>query len=526
MDFADRLRGALEGGDEATSALIALTTWNDEIEAFLSAPPAPQTGKPNEEAKNECSKETLTKVSAKLHYGVLGSIHPMIGEVDEEISEERGEELSRSALNHFQQSPDDANKEKLEAHVRATKNLLRWYIQIFLEKEGRLSTPITQRLQSDAMLELFVRLLEQNCGDTDDRYHQELARNCSLFLFYATYGSFPGDETAQKSLNHLVMNLGFPEIALRRLLKPCTTALALSLVRNIHSLLVSLKGGMKIVAATSLDWDASMDGGAAPWAPKDAGKVTFLSVFGEIIGWSFSSNPPFPGPEDDKRGELLAEILGCFYALRIGKDLHLISECSNRVLDILRFPNNKEKRAYQCKLSTVSLMMDSDPALSQYFVDNGTVSSLLEILDIQVTEVVEDTRVDDSAAAALVPILTLLNKFCIANSAFRKQVKDFIFPPEAEEEFQRKAQERRTSAGTTKNMSPLDAPNGTLRWKMTRLMTWTESYVKRCTSELMWTICSSDAQEFTLRTGLGNAIPMLSLKGFMQMPSQTSTSSS
>jgi hypothetical protein len=520
MDFADRLRSALEGGDEAT--LTALTTWNDEIEAFLSAPPATQTGKPNEEAKNECSNETLTKVSAKLHYGVLASIHPMIGEVDEEITEERGEELTRSALNHFQQSPDDAIKEKLAAHVRATKNLLRWYIQIFLEKEGRLLTPITQRLQSDAMLELFVLLLEQNCSDTDDSYQRDLARNCSLFLFYATYGSFPVDETAQKSLNHLVVNLGFPEIALRSLLKPCTTALALSLVRNIHSQLASLQGGKKIIAATSLDWDASTSGGAQ-WAPRDAGKVTFNSVFGEIIRWSFSSDPPFPGPEDDKRGELLSEILGCFYALHIGKDLHLIPEFLNRVLDILRFPNNKEKRAYQCKLSTVSLMMDSDPSLSQYFVDNGAVSSLLEILDIQVTEVVEDTRVD-GAVAALVPILAVLNKFCMVNSVLRKQVKDFVFPPEAEEEFQKKAQARRASAGSTKNMSPIDAPNGSLRWKMTRLMTWTESHVKRCTSELMWTICSSDAQEFTLRTGLGNAIPMLSLKGFMQMPSQASSS--
>jgi hypothetical protein len=522
MDFADRLRSALEGGDEATPALTSLTIWNDEIEAFLSAPLAPQTGQPNEEAKTECSKENLSKVSAKLHYGLLGSIHPMIGEVNEEISEERGEELTRSALDHFQQSPDDANKEKLAAHVRATKNLLRWYIQIFLGKEDRLCTPVTQRLQSDAMLELFIRLLEQHCGDTDDRYQRDLARNCSLFLFYATYGSFPGDKTAQKSLNHLVVKLGFPEIALRSLLKPCTTALTLSLVRNIHSLLVSLEGGMKIVAAISLDWDALTSVGA-PWAPRGAGKVTFLSLFGEIIRWSFTSDPPFPGPEDDKRGELLAEILGCFYALRIGKDLHRMPEFLNRVLEMLRFPNNKEKRAYQCKLSTVSLLMDSNPALSQYFVDNGAVSSLLEILDIQVTEVVEDSQVDDSAAA-LVPILAVLNKFCIANSVFRKELKNFVFPPEAEAEFQRKAQERRVSAGTTKNMSPLDAPTGTLRWKMTRLMTWTESHVKRCTSELMWTICSSDPQEFTLRTGLGNAIPMLSLKGFMQMPSETSSS--
>ena len=37
-----------------------------------------------------------------------------------------------------------------------------------------------------------------------------------------------------------------------------------------------------------------------------------------------------------------------------------------------------------------------------------------------------------------------------------------------------------------RNMSPLDAPRGTVRWKLIRLMTWTESNVKRCACEVRY----------------------------------------
>ena len=62
-------------------------------------------------------------------------------------------------------------------------------------------------------------------------------------------------------------------------------------------------------------------------------------------------------------------------------------------------------------------------------------------------------------------------------------------------------------------MSPLDAPKDTLRGKLVVLLSWAESYIKRCTAELLWTLCNSNGIEYVHRVGLGNALPLLNAKG-------------
>lgn len=64
---------------------------------------------------------------------------------------------------------------------------------------------------------------------------------------------------------------------------------------------------------------------------------------------------------------------------------------------------------------------------------------------------------------------------------------------------------------------PLDAPWGSLRWKLIKLMTSNDSNLKRCASELLWTICGS-SDKFVRRTGYGNAVHMLGIKGLVQLP--------
>jgi hypothetical protein len=363
-----------------------------------------------------------------------------------------------------------------------------------------------------------VSILEHNHCD-----NQCLARNISLYIFYATYIPFPGDETSQKALNHVISNLSFTELALRILIKPCTSALALSLVRNVHNAIVSLQGAAKLVLSTKLAWDHSSASDAAPWAPKESGDITFRSMCVCLIRWAVASDPPFPGEEEDKRAELAIEILGAFYALRAGQEL-VPSRCDpalmRLVVDVLKLPIKKDKRIDQCKLSTISLLMDSDRTFGDYLLKEDAITPILAILEGQVTDVLENTRVDNSSTADLVPILVVLNKFACANSELRQQIKLLVFPAEAEEHFQQKAQEQRELDGSKKNMAPLDAPKGTLRWKLTCLLTWPEGHIKRCTGELLWTVCSSDAGEFVHRVGFGNALPILSVKGFAQMPVQ------
>ena len=62
---------------------------------------------------------------------------------------------------------------------------------------------------------------------------------------------------------------------------------------------------------------------------------------------------------------------------------------------------------------------------------------------------------------------------------------------------------------------PVDAPVGTMRAMLCALMTDLEPTVKRCASELLWVLCDEQADEFTMRTGFGNAVHMLQLRGIV-----------
>ena len=217
----------------------------------------------------------------------------------------------------------------------------------------------------------------------------------------------------------------------------------------------------------------------------------------------------------------MVEILRALYVLRAGNSL---SEdwCRTIVLDVIRLPASDE-RAYNCALGGVTLLMDAPGDYGDYLVENDADQTLLNILQLQVSAVVSSSRSGNQVATAMVPSLVVLTKFATHSSDFRRRVKEFIFPPECEQDFWSKAREevsRAKGQGVgAKNMKPLDAPKGSLRWKLIRLMTWTESHTKRTTSELLWTLCDKSAQEFVLRTGFGNAMPMLGIKGLVEMPS-------
>jgi hypothetical protein len=93
-----------------------------------------------------------------------------------------------------------------------------------------------------------------------------------------------------------------------------------------------------------------------------------------------------------------------------------------------------------------------------------------------------------------------------------------------------------TKTKTPDTMAPADAPRNTLRCKLIQLMTHTDSNVKRCASEFLWTLCGSSSssrstnvtqsEEFVKRTGFGNAVHMLSIKGLLQLPTKSTTSTS
>jgi hypothetical protein len=179
------------------------------------------------------------------------------------------------------------------------------------------------------------------------------------------------------------------------------------------------------------------------------------------------------------------------------------------------------------KLAVVSLLLNAPVEYSSYLLDNGGIEPLVDILSYQSSlVVVERTGSSTNDAAAIVPILLTLLRLVESNELIRKVVKDAIFPPNAEATFEQRVSDEMTkttqqSGGgkvNAKNMAPLDAPKGTLRWKLICLMTWTESNVKRAACELLWALCDGNATQFVLRTGFGNAVYFLGIKGCVSLP--------
>ena len=513
MDFANQLALIFNETIDPASVFLRVKKWNLEIETFLAASPSTLS----EGTKEESLDATVSDVAVELHRGIMGAIH--------HTPSQQIDELTKVEIEKCRYAPPSPLPDGHFELIRAAKNVLRWYIQIFLEIKGPVLPSPVAPLQSPAILELLLCILEQHALK-DEVLNQDLSRNISLYVFYATYIAVAGDEGTHKALGHVMVKLKFPELALRILTRSCTAALALSLIRNLHHACVTLPGALKIILAIKIDWDSASTSfcDPAPWAPLGKTTIDFPSTCVNVLVWALRSEPPFPGAEDDKRGELASEILGALYAVRAGHQLTRDEKLMEMCVEILSNEVDHDKQITQCKLSTVSLLMDSDASFGSFLLQRKAFPLLLELFDAQVTDILDNTRVDNSATAALVPILVVLNMYASANLEIRSLIKQFIFPEDDEASFQKMVQalqERESSSAETqkKNMGPLDAPEGTFRRKLCTLLTWPEGHIKRCTGELLWTLCFSDPIEFVNRVGFGNALPLLSRKGFATMPS-------
>lgn len=508
MDFPSRLPLSLDVSQPVDSD--KLRQWNNEIEDFLAAPPSPQS---SEETKEDCSVDQVSSLATIIHDEIVGAVSLKLGQEDEVDLVKLKEAYVSDAPQEILPQIDDA--------IRTGKNFLRWYIQLYLAKKGQIFPSAVEKLQVPELLGVLSAILEVHTVGKG-AVGLNFARNVSLFLFYATYISFPGDESTAKALKYLAFDLKFTQLSLSILSRPCSAALALSIVRNVHNGIATLQGASRIAMQAEIDYEQTpvIVGENYPWTTTCRPKNNFQSICFDMLSWSMSSHPQFPGDLEDKRSDLVTEILGALYALRAGKLLGTEAgneDLTNAVVSILGSDHKEDKRVLQCRLSAVSLLMDSDTKFGEDLLKNDGLDALLRLLESQVLDVITRTRVDNSATADLVPILVVLNKYAAGNSEVLSKVKCCIFPPEAEETFKKKAQEQLESV-ETKNMSPLDAPEGTLRGRLVKLLTWPEGHIKRCTGELFWTVCSSNPTEFVHRVGFGNALPLLSVKGFAKMP--------
>lgn len=504
MDFVQRLE--LIKGDQRDQ-------WSDDIEEYLGKQQSPLQHPISIEFDDTALQSSLERVALDL------------------------EQQLRATCGNCGAGECDPN---IGNAVRAGKNLLRWYIQIYLEQlqvqrhknQGGCKIDM---LRSPDTLSSVIKILKWSVYAN---INLKLARDASLYIFYATFSHFPGDISASTGMDHLISHHEFPKESLEILMKTNDVSLALSLVRNLHSMTVSFPTARTSILNANISFDPLAATQSAPWAPKETTTIDFTQSCLALTRWSLDAHPSFPSENlEDKRAELVVEILNCFYAMRKGQELveptsGVIRDDNNAslehtILQILQLKshvrsNSKNvdeiisKRINQCKSSAVSLLMDSDVSFGKYLVEIGSFESLLEIFNRQVNDIVDNKKVDGTATATLVPILVVLNRYAVANSVVQQKVKAFVFPTETEKKFQESIKEKRKT-----QMSPLDAPKDTLRGKLVVLLSWVDGYIKRCSAELMWTICDSDSSEFTFRVGLGNALPLLNSKGLspIQIPS-------
>jgi hypothetical protein len=122
---------------------------------------------------------------------------------------------------------------------------------------------------------------------------------------------------------------------------------------------------------------------------------------------------------------------------------------------------------------------------------------LVVIFDIQVTAcVVELMQLGSVAAAALVPIMSVVNSFCICcehilylqGRVLKKRKILYISILYFRERFLNLVAEAEMQQAKT--IHPLDALKGMLQWKLVKLMRRTKGHVKRTADELLWIVCN------------------------------------
>jgi Guanine nucleotide exchange factor synembryn len=402
--------------------------------------------------------------------------------------------------------------------VRTMKNWWRWYLQIYLshhsksqrlEQQADVAQPnIQDPWRAVAMLQLLLLLMEasvdRGASQPTETSLSDDAHHVANLLFYSTFPFSPNDRILKESYEFLIKKCQLMDRLLSLLVRPnVKMLLRLSVLRNVHNALASYgKIAINAVGKVSISSDtmSPMD-----WLhPNECNAFTFFSVFPDLLIHALTF-PKYESWDDHRNAELVVETLRCCFALNVTLDprWHGIFDA------ILQLDASQEPHFLDCQCAAIPMLMDA-PRVFREHLSEGNVRALVDILDHQVTKVMHDRCVDDRAAAALDPILAVLYKLCVEHPAVRiATIRPLVFPD---------WDTQRAASTTPKNMSPADAPEGTLRWKLIQLLTWPQGFVKRLAGELLFVLCDSQQHEFIHRVGMGNAVAFLSVKGLIQLP--------
>ena len=424
--------------------------------------------------------------------------------------------------------------------LRTAKNWWRWYIQLYLPSRRQYPMEIQERIarqdvettwRSKRLLELLLNLLEKQSVTS---FGEKLNENDPLrqgpqyvtqLFFYVTYPLSPNDLHLMDAYHYLITECHLMSRFLNTLTRcNSTMQLRLSIIRNVHNALASFpQTSMKAVNATKFEIPSDSEKFMqVKWIDYYEGNVITYKTFLRDLAFHILSYPDDDIPTETGyessiiSGELIVEILRCCYALRIGSDLDTDQKWQVVIEKVLHLDATKNDHAHDSKLAIICILMES--ATFRQYLSANSMESLLQVLEEQVTKVLREEYIDDRAAAALNPILAVLYKTCVeCTDSFAEIIRNQVFP-ENVSDCEYDGSLVQTEAESPKNMSPIDAPEGSLRWKLIRLLTWPNSFVKRLTGELLFLLCHNKQQEFIRRVGIGNAVAILSLKGLIELP--------
>eukprot|EP00752_Nemacystus_decipiens_P003150 g2917.t1 len=249
------------------------------------------------------------------------------------------------------------------------------------------------------------------------------------------------------------------------------------------------------------------------------------------------TQPPFPRGED--RLKLMVQALQGLFLLGVRftkeeKKKALEGDNMKRLgyvlVDILHL-DHAELDVFMAKLQVLNLLLDMPDGFAEVLLERGCLPRILQLVELQlVRQSFQDGDVD--AAAELTPALLVLNKLVLASEESREAVKRAIFPPEADEVWKERLEleqkelmsltgddrKRAEKLAKDKRVHPVDAPKGSLRARLLKQMTATESSSKTAVSDLLFNLCGADEEEFTTRCGFGNAVNTLRLRGKISVP--------
>mmetsp|Transcript_26089 Transcript_26089/g.62657 ORF Transcript_26089/g.62657 Transcript_26089/m.62657 type:complete len:556 (-) Transcript_26089:143-1810(-) len=505
---------ATGAADPLSDKVKQLEQWSDDLECQLL------TGVQKfREEDPMATSSTLKEAADALHVSILDEVAPsIVGGCWEDDSEANIATLAAAESipvddDYTAGIAESVDLRSLASLLRATGLFMRWSAQL-------LQPNFVSRLKSKSMILLYSKLLatEMKVSPTSPAY-PDVPRFASICLFRATYGDDAMTTTARRLF---VNSLDGCSYLMKALLKGDQPVPRLfSVVRNVHHLIASTPESIpKMEKALESLTDSNDDSGNQ--------KRGLSEVLVATLAWAFRSQPPFPGAISDRRSDLALEILRAMYVLGSNPSISMppkdvMTQIGVILCELLQL-SNADERLYQIKLAVVALLLNAPDEYINYLVNNGGIKPLVDIMAYQTSLVVVEKRGSSAEdAAAVLPILLVLLKLTQSNESALKIAKDEVFPPDAEDAFEQRAKAeiaKGESEGkvNAKNMAPLDAPKWTLRWKLIRLMTWIESNVKRSACELLWVLCDGDSTQFVLRTGFGNAVHFLGIRGFVNLP--------